>query len=93
VRECRLRVGFEALDVYMDLQTTLAAAATYTIPIYKHGLEFNVSEVQLDVGFSLDLVLSVEAAVVIGHGFHLRFDEGLFVELNLFADEVGTLEQ
>ncbi|KAH7377074.1 hypothetical protein B0T11DRAFT_336117 [Plectosphaerella cucumerina] len=92
VRECRLRVGFEALDVYMDLQTTLAAAATYTIPIYKHGLEFNVSEVQLDVGFSLDLVLSVEAAVVIGHGFHLRFDEGLFVELNLFADEVGTLE-
>jgi hypothetical protein len=84
VRECRLRVGFEALDMYMDLRTTLAAAATYTIPIYRHGMEFNVSEVQLDVGFSLDLVLNDGAAVVIGHGFHLRFDEGLFTELNLW---------
>ncbi|KAH6683655.1 hypothetical protein F5X68DRAFT_263050 [Plectosphaerella plurivora] len=92
VEECRLRVGFETLDMYIDLRTTLVAAATYTIPIYRKGLAFNVSEVEIDVGFALDLVLSVEAAVVIGHGFHLRFDEGLFMELNLFADEVGILE-
>lgn len=94
--ECRLRLGFEELELFMDLRTTLTAGATYSMRLYTStgttGFEITDS-LRLGVVFNLDLILSVSGVLQISHGFHLRFDEGLFLELNLFATEVAKLEQ
>lgn len=94
--ECRLRLGFEELEVFIDLRTTLSAGATYSLRLYtstgQTGFEIT-DKLRLGVVFNLDLILSASGALDMSHGFHMRFDEGLFMELNLFAKDIANLEQ
>jgi hypothetical protein len=60
-----LQVGFEELELFMQLRTMMAANTTYTIPLYdsskkKSRLEIGTEHIGLAVFFTVDLILDVE---------------------------------
>lgn len=93
--ETRLKFGFDELEMYIDLETTLSGSASYELNLYTSQGPFGFGigeELMLGIVFSVDLILSVDAAITIGTGFHLRLDDGFSIELAMFAEEVATLE-
>ncbi|KAF4336782.1 hypothetical protein FBEOM_9339 [Fusarium beomiforme] len=94
IPEFRLQFQFDGLEVYMQLDTTLSAGATYTLNLYKSTTPagFAVRDnLEIGVIFTLDLILSVDGEIDISSGFHLKLDDGVKLELGIFAKEISSI--
>ena len=93
--EVVLRFGFEGLELYMELDTSLSLGTTYSLNLYKSQSVAGVSltdRLSLGIFFDLDLILDVEGSIDISTGFHLKLDDGLMFEIALFSDEVSDID-
>ncbi|KAK4118649.1 hypothetical protein N657DRAFT_367267 [Parathielavia appendiculata] len=84
------------LDLYMLLDTTISAGATYTIPIFKSQTSFGVSDPtnpDLEIGLfvTMDLILNVEGEISLRSGFHLLLEDPVGFKIALFGNDVSDM--
>lgn len=80
------RFEFDALELYLELELRMAAQATYTYELFASKTEFGFKVEDLEVGavFSVSLILMSEAEIDITGGIHIKLDDGLALDLELF---------
>ena len=92
--EVQLLFQIDYLDLYMVLDTTLAAGATLTLPLYKSQSAVGISAGEgLEIGLfiTMDLILSVEGEISLRSGFHLLLDRPMGFNIALFSDDVSSI--
>ncbi|OHW98243.1 hypothetical protein CSPAE12_03025 [Colletotrichum incanum] len=90
----RLGFGFDDLELYMELDTTLSAGLTYTLNLYTSTtpLGSKIGDgLLLGVVFAIDLILSVESEVQMSSGFHIRMDDSVGFDIALFSKNVSSV--
>jgi hypothetical protein len=94
IPECQLFFEFDNLELYMEIDTTLSAGATYTFNLYKSESPIGISAGQdLEVGivFTIDVILSVEAEIDISSGFHIQLNDGVAINIPLFGQDISSI--
>ncbi|KDN70968.1 hypothetical protein CSUB01_09966 [Colletotrichum sublineola] len=92
--EARLGFGFDNLELYMQLDTTLSAGLNYKLNLYTSTTPLGAAigdDLQLGVVFAVDLILSVESEVQMSSGFHIRMDDRVSFDIALFSKNVSTV--
>ncbi|KAK1538934.1 uncharacterized protein CCOS01_00248 [Colletotrichum costaricense] len=92
--EAGLGFGFEDLEIYMQLDTTLSAGLSYTLNLYTSTTPLGSKigdDLLLGVVFSIDLILSVESELQMSSGFHLRMDDEVGFDIALFSKNVSSV--
>ncbi|TIC99959.1 hypothetical protein CH35J_006353 [Colletotrichum higginsianum] len=90
----RLGFGFDGLELYMQLDTTLSAGLTYTLNLYTSTTPLGSkigNDLLLGVVFAVDLILSVESEIQMSSGFHIRMDDGVGFDISLFSKNVSSV--
>lgn len=88
-----LVVEFEHTELYVELTTVLSSGLTYTLTLYSSknlGISIDDS-LFLGVVFSIDLILSVDSAIEIQNGFHIKLDDKVIMNIALFAKEASSV--
>jgi len=91
---CDLSFQFDGLELYMEIDTTLSAGATYSLNLFtsKTPIGFDVSnDVLLGVVFSVDLIFSAESEVDISTGFHIQLHDGMAINIPMFDQDVSNI--
>lgn len=94
IPKASLHFGFDGMELYMLIDTTLSLGATYTLPLYESESLAGIALPNgLDIGiiFSVDLILTVDGMIDISSGFHLKLEDGLAIDIALFDDEVSGI--
>ncbi|CRG83837.1 hypothetical protein PISL3812_01193 [Talaromyces islandicus] len=80
------RFEFDGLELYLDLELQMSAGATYTLKLFTSETEAGFSVPNLEVGavFSVTLILMSKAEIDISSGIHVKLDDGLALDLELF---------
>lgn len=91
--DAQVHFEFEDLELYLDLDIQLSAQSTYTINLYTSETPAGFSVPDLTVGavFSVDLILIADAEVDIGSGIHIKLDDGLAFDLEMFNSNVSGI--
>lgn len=84
---------FDDLELYLELDIKLSAEATYTLNLYTSETEAGISVPGVTIGavFSVDLILIADAEIDIGSGIHIKLDDGLAFDLEMFNSNVSTV--
>lgn len=84
---------FDNLELYLDLDIKLSAGATYTLNLYTSETPAGISVPGVTIGavFSIDLILIADAEIDIGSGIHIKLDDGLAFDLEMFNRNVSTV--
>lgn len=94
IPQCHLTFQFDGLELYMLLDTTLTAGATYTLNLYTSDTPIGFAigdDLQLGVIFAMDLILDVDAEIDITSGFHIKLDDGLALDITVFDTDVANI--
>ncbi|KAI1103019.1 hypothetical protein F4804DRAFT_246485 [Jackrogersella minutella] len=94
IPECHLKFEFDGLELYMLIDTTLSAGATYNLNLYSSNTPIGISasnDLFLGVIFSVDLILSVQAEIDISSGIHIKLDDGVGLDMALFGSNVSSI--
>ena len=89
-----LQFTFDDLEMYMELETSLSAGATYQLNLYTSESEVGIAisdEVLLGVVAVVDLIIDAQSEVDISSGFHLKMDDGLSLDLEMFSKNVSNI--
>lgn len=95
IPETTLKFEFDDLELYMLLDLSLEADETYKIDLYPKtwsqpaGIE--VGDQMIGFIISLELILQLDAEVDISTGVHVKFDDGLAIEIAMFGTDVSTI--
>ncbi|KAJ2900743.1 uncharacterized protein MKZ38_002279 [Zalerion maritima] len=95
IPELLLEFEFDDLELYVELATALSVGATYEMNLYTSQTAVGIKvsdELLLGIVLCMDLIIDVEAEVVISSGFHLQVDDGFKLSVGLFQQEVGNME-
>lgn len=84
---------FDDLEIYLDLDITLSAESTYTINIFTSETVAGISIPGLTLGavFSVDLILIADADIDIKSGIHVKLDDGLSFDMEIFNSNVSAI--
>lgn len=84
---------FDDLELYLELDIKLSAGATYTLNLYTSETPEGISVPGVTIGavFSVDLILIADAEIDIGSGIHIKLDDGLAFDLEMFNSNVSTV--
>lgn len=88
-----IHLEFDDLELYLDLDIKLSAGATYTLNLYTSETPEGISVPGVTIGavFSVDLILIADAEIDIGSGIHIKLDDGLAFDLEMFNSNVSTV--
>lgn len=90
-----IELKFDEFELYLELDIALDASMTYTIPLYPKNwyqpAGFDVAGQKVGIIIALDLILALDAEVDISSGVHVKFDDGLSLELALFGSNVSSI--
>ncbi|KAL7960753.1 hypothetical protein V8C34DRAFT_275593 [Trichoderma compactum] len=92
--EYNVAVNLTDLEIYMEIDTILAASTTYTFNIYQSKTIVGVAlgdELLLGAVFSIHLIFSVDGELDIRSGFHVRFDN-IITQIALFSEEASKID-
>ncbi|KAJ5654335.1 hypothetical protein N7490_001338 [Penicillium lividum] len=89
----QIHFEFDNLELYLDLDIKLSAGATYTLNLFTSETAAGFSVPGLDVGavFSVDLILIADAEIDIGSGIHIKLEDGLGFDLEMFNSNVSSI--
>jgi hypothetical protein len=90
----QLLFQIDSMDLYMEFDTTIAAGATLTIPLYQSQTAVGIKIAEgLEAGIfvTMDLILSVEGAITIRSGFHLLLEDPVGFNIALFGQNVSSI--
>ncbi|KAE8827296.1 hypothetical protein PTNB85_08649 [Pyrenophora teres f. teres] len=94
VPDANLHFQFDDMELYLELETTISAGATYEVTLFATQTPVGVKMgkyLQLGAVLTVDLLLSVEGEVDISSGFHIKLDDGVGIDIALFGDTVSDL--
>ncbi|KAJ4416545.1 hypothetical protein N0V82_006667 [Gnomoniopsis sp. IMI 355080] len=95
IPDATINLKFDEFELYFELDMALDASSTYTISLYPKDWSqpagFEVAGQMVGIVISLDLILSLDAEVDISSGVHVKFDDGLSLELALFGSNVSSI--
>lgn len=92
--EVQLLFQIDHMDLYMEMDTTIAAGVTLTIPLYKSQTALGITlmdGLEAGVFVTLDLILSVEGEITIRSGFHLLLEDPVGFNLAMFGQNVSDI--
>ncbi|KAJ8109806.1 hypothetical protein OPT61_g7188 [Boeremia exigua] len=92
--ESNLRFTFNELELYMQVNTVLSAAATYEINLYTTQSAVGISvgpALTLGLTLQIDLILAIDGEIDISSGLHMKLDDGLAMDIALFGDKVTNM--
>ncbi|KAK2042006.1 hypothetical protein LZ31DRAFT_624722 [Colletotrichum somersetense] len=92
--EARLGFGFDDLELYVRLDTTLSAGLSYSLNLYTSTTPLGArvgDALHLGVVFAVDLILSAESEVRMSSGFHIRMDDRVGFDIALFSKNVSSV--
>lgn len=91
--DAQIHFEFDDLELYLDLDIVLSVGASYTLPLYTSETPYGISLDGFSLGavFTVDLILIAEADIDIGSGIHIKFDDGLSFDLDMFSSNVSTM--
>lgn len=92
-----LRFTFDDLELYMELDTVLSLDSTYTLNLYTSPptvgpipIGFKVSDdFLIGVVFTIDLILTASGSIDISSGFHIKLEDGLAIDIELFGKDAS----
>ncbi|KAL2866222.1 uncharacterized protein BJX67DRAFT_141728 [Aspergillus lucknowensis] len=84
---------FDGLELYLELDLQLSAGATYTLDLFtsQGPAGFAIPGLEAGALFKVSLVLIAQAEINIGSGIHIKLDDGLALELELFNKNVSGI--
>lgn len=86
---------FDDLDLYLELETILNASATYTLKLIPPGanpLGLDLpNNIKFGVVFSADLIVSIDSELDMTGGLHVKVDDHVAMQLELFGDKVSDM--
>jgi hypothetical protein len=87
-----LQLELQNLDLYVDLETVISGP-TFTMNLYTSETEigFAIDDQMLGVVAVVDLILNVDTEVHIQSGFHLKMEDGLIIDVDLFSKNVSNI--
>jgi hypothetical protein len=92
--EIQLLFQIDHMDLYMEIETTIKASTTLTIPLYQSqtALGIALSE-NMEVGLfvTMDLILSAEGEITLSSGFHIVFDDPIGFNIAMFSSDVSDI--
>jgi hypothetical protein len=93
IPETILQLQFDALELYMQLDTTLDSGASYTINLFTPETPLALTVPGLDIGvwFVLDLILETDTSVDMSSGFHIKLDDGVQINIAMFANNASGI--
>lgn len=93
VPEALLQLQFDGLELYVQLDTTFNSGATYTVNLFTPETPLAITVPGMDIGvwFVLDLILDVSAEIDISSGFHIKLDDGVQVNIAMFANNASDI--
>lgn len=93
IPECELRIQFDGMELYMQIDTIISGGATYTLNLLTSESDVGIGGKDFLVGvvLSIDLILSVEAEIDISSGFHIRLDDGVAIDIIMFSRNVSNI--
>lgn len=92
--EVQLLFQIDTLDLYMEIDTTIAAGATLTIPLYRSATAAGLwagDDMKAGLFVTMDLILSVEGEITLRSGFHLLLDDPIGFNIAMFGSDVSSI--
>lgn len=89
-----LEFQLDGVELYMALDVVLTEGATYTLPLYTSETPLGVNLGQYGtagVVVSIDLILDIPTQIDISSGFHLKLDDGVAFNIEMFAQNVSSV--
>jgi hypothetical protein len=89
-----LQLQFDGLELYIQLDTTLDISASYKVNLFtpQTPLDLDVPGMKIGVWFTLDLLLDVDGNIDMASGFHIKFVDGVQINIPMFAPEASDIE-
>lgn len=89
----QIHFEFDNLEIYLDLDVMLSAESTYTINIFTSETPagFSIPGLKIGAVFSVDLILIADADIDIGSGIHIKLDDGLSFDIEMFNSNVSAI--
>jgi hypothetical protein len=94
IPQCNIRLQFDQMEMYVDLNTVLSAEATYEINLYASTTPIGIRIgplLQLGVVFAVDLIVAAEGHLDMSSGFHIKLEDGVALDITLFGDKVSNM--
>lgn len=79
----------DGMEMFLQLETSVSKGATYEINLFasKSQAPLQISDsLFLGVSAELDLIIDAQSAMDMTNGFHVQFNDGLLMEMKLFAN-------
>ncbi|KIH87750.1 hypothetical protein SPBR_04691 [Sporothrix brasiliensis 5110] len=92
--EYQFLLTLDKIDLFVQLDLVVSAATSYTVNLFTSESDFGVrkgDDLELGVVLTVDLILSASGVVDLEGGFHLRMDEGLSLQVDLFGHNVSEI--
>jgi hypothetical protein len=97
--EVQLLFQLDYLDLYVAIDTTLAAEATLTLPLFQTPvttpfgpLGISISpDLEIGIFVAIDLILSVEGEIGLRSGFHLLVEDPIGFKIAMFSSDVSDV--
>lgn len=89
-----LRSQFDQMGLHIEMMTKIDTEATYEMSLFVSRTPAGFMFGGVLVGFSLtvDLILSADGEIAIDIGFHIKFDDGVELNVALFGDQVSDMK-
>ncbi len=94
IPEVSMRFELDALDLYLEIDTVLSIGATYTLPLYISETPIGASLGDVADGgviVEIFLVIDVHAQIDISSGFHLKVDDPIIIDIEMFSQNVSKI--
>jgi hypothetical protein len=91
----RLRAQLDRLELYMEMKTKLHAMSTYALNLYTSQTVAGIrllEDNEIGVIFTIDLILSAEADITLSNGFHLKMDDSITIDIDMFGNEITNID-
>jgi hypothetical protein len=94
IPQVSLQFQLDGMELYMELDTSLSLGATYTLNLYTSDTPIGIAvsdTLLLGVVLAIDLIMDVDGEIDISNGFHLQLDDGVVINIEMFAKELSHI--
>lgn len=93
IPEALLQLQFDGLELYVQLDASFGAGATYAVNLFTPETPLAITVPGMDIGlwFVLDLILGVDAEIDMSSGFHIKLNDGVRVNIAMFANNASDI--
>lgn len=92
--EIQILFQIDHLDLYMEIDTTISASTTLTIPLYQSQTALGIAlteDMSAGLFVTMDLILSAEGEITLRSGFHIVFDDPVGFNIAMFSSDVSDI--